>query len=85
MKKEESKGKKTAEVYEMEKALYQLGFEESYKIEEKDVMILVLKNHLYDLGFDDVYVSQLISEFKKGFQAGNERTKELFVRKYLLS
>lgn len=85
MKMEESKGKKTTEVSEMEKALYQLGFEESYQVEEKDVMILVLKNHLYDLGFDDLYVSQLISEFKKGFLAGNEQTKDLFIKKYLLS
>ena len=77
--------KKTAEASEMEKALYQLGFEESYKVEEKDVMILVLKNHLYDLGFNDDYVTQLISEFKKGFRAGNERTKDLFVKKYLSS
>jgi len=84
MKKGDGK-KKVTDNSGFEKALYQLGFEESYQVEEKDVMILVLKNHLYDLGFDDVYVSQLISEFKKGFQAGNEQTQDLFIKKYLLS
>ncbi len=77
--------KKITDRSDFEKAFYQLGFEESNKVEEKDVMILVLKNHLYDLGFDEIYVLQLLAEFKKGFQAGNERTKDLFVKKYILS
>jgi hypothetical protein len=85
MKKEKSNKEQKESVADMEKALYQLGFEESYKIDEKDVIIYVLKNHLYDLGFEDIYVSQLISKFKEGFQEGNEHTKELFVKKYLLS
>jgi len=70
---------------EMEKVLYQLGFDESYKIDEKEGIIMVLKNHLYDLGFEEVYVSQLLSVFKRGFEDGNNCTRELFIKKYLSS
>lgn len=83
MKENDAEGK--IEVAEIASQLYQLGYEESYKVDEKDVMLTVLRNHLYDLGFDDIYVSQLLSEFKKGFHEGNVRTKELFVKKYLFS
>lgn len=85
MKKRMDKKRQQERDTEMEVALYQLGFEESYKIDEKEVMIHRLKDHFYDLDFDDVYVQQLISVFKKGFQEGNEHIKELFMKKYLHS